>query len=451
MYCSLLDPADPPNLPALEAVARACSPRIERDGGRALVFDVRGLDRAIGPPAAIAVEIDRLARAQGLAPRLAIAETRMAASLLAQGRLRAADAQGASASEDHMVVIPPGQEAAAVALLKLELIECRIPSPDLLAVLHRWGLRMLGDLARLPEADVRTRLGEIGARWHRAARGLDEAPLVPEGDPVRFVERLELEWPVEGLEPLSFVLARLCEVLSKSLERADRGAVAVTTRLRLVTRASHARTLHLPAPMRDARVLRTLILLDLESHPPPAAIDIVDLELDVAPGRIVQGSLVARSLPSPESLATLVARLGALMGESRVGAPRLVDTHDERVVGMKRLAPAEQGRSEERGHASARSTLPPSALCLLPSIRRFRLPIAVAVELDHGVPVKIRAASRDISGGAIVARAGPWRSSGHWWSAGWDRDLWDVELADGVYRLARDRTTGRWEIEGVLD
>ena len=104
--------------------------------------------------------------------------------------------------------------------------------------------------------------------------------------------------PIDGLEPLSFVLARLCESLSVSLERADRGAVEVTLRLRLVTRAVHERALHLPAPIRDARVLRTLLLLDLESHPPPAAIDWVEIEVGVAPGAIIQGSLLARALPS---------------------------------------------------------------------------------------------------------------------------------------------------------
>ena len=41
-------------------------------------------------------------------------------------------------------------------------------------------------------------------------------------------------------------------------------------RLHLVTRVIHERSLELPAPMKDARTLRTLLLLDLESHPPPA-------------------------------------------------------------------------------------------------------------------------------------------------------------------------------------
>src|SRR5262245_9109955 len=150
MYCCLLDPADPPNVAALEEVARACSPRVERDGGRAVLFDLAGLDRVLGPPAVIAAEVARLASTHGLTPHLAIAGTMTAASLLAQGRAAA-------------TVVAAGEEAAAVAPLKLELVECRMPSAGCLGIVHRWGLRTLGDLARLPEADVRARLGEIGA------------------------------------------------------------------------------------------------------------------------------------------------------------------------------------------------------------------------------------------------------------------------------------------------
>ena len=184
--------------------------------------------------------------------------------------------------------------------------------------------------------------------------GEDASPLVPMEEPRPFVSRLELEWPIDGLEPLSFVLARQCDSLGSVLERADRGAVAVTTRLRLVTRTEHVRTLHLPSPIRDPRTLRTLVLLDLESHPPPAAIDVVTLELDVAPGLIVQGTLLTRARPSPDDLATLTSRLCALMGDTRVGAPALVETHDERqsTMGMflatRRKAEGQWPKAEAR-------------------------------------------------------------------------------------------------------
>jgi protein ImuB len=359
-----------------------------------------------------------------------------------------------------------------------------------LAIFERWGLRTLGDVAALPRADLRTRLGPMGVRLHQAACGEDVTPLVPTPDPPAFVERIELEWPIEGLEPLSFVLSRQCDALSVALERADRGAVAITTRLGLVSRATHERTLNIPSPMRDARVLRTLIVLDLESHPPPAAIDIVEVRVDVTPGRIEQGSLLARTVPAPEDLATLLARLHALMGDTRVGAPALVETHDERAFAMtpfsvSRLraegASARQGPTAglRQGFGHARRSASGAEAAQGPgprvaafksnqvtAVRRFRQPIAARVTVDRGAPVRVDPSGRDLPGGSVVACAGPWRSSGRWWSGaggrgprervidsgGWDRDEWDVEIAGGtIYRLARDRDRGGWAIDGVVD
>jgi protein ImuB len=438
----------------LEVVARACSPRIEQHGDRAVMFDASGLARAIGTPRRIAEEVERLAVAHGLEVRIAIAGTATAAWLLAHAR-------------PGLTIVEPGNEARALRELHINSLKTllglreKAPGPrgelgpearglgpdELLAILTRWGLMTLGDFARLPRADVRARLGAPGALWHQAACGETLVPLVPAKIAARFVERLELEYAIEGLEPLSFVLARLCEPIATSLERADRGAVEIALRLRLVTRAVHERTLHLPAPMRDARVLRTLLLLDLESHPSPAAIDWVEVEVGVVPGAIGQGSLLTRALPSSETIATLLARLRALVGESRVDAPALVDTYDDRCVAMTEFRVRTGTSSEPRG-----TPLEPRGT---PVVRRFRLPVVARVALEHGAPVRVDPAARGLAGGRVLACAGPWRSSGRWWAldrTDWDRDEWDVELADGgVYRLTKDRATSRWVIEGVVD
>jgi protein ImuB len=327
---------------------------------------------------------------------------------------------------------------------------------DALAIFARWGLRTLGDLAGLRRADLHARLGPLGVRLHQAASGEDTSPLVPLEEPRRFVNRLDLEWPIEGLEPLSFVLARQCDALSSALERADRGAVGVTTRLRLVTRTEHVRTLQLPSPIRDPRTLRTLVLLDLESHPPPAAIDVVELELGVVPGLIVQGALLTRALPSPDDLATLTSRLCALMGDTRVGAPALVDSHDERRSTMERFTGQGTRQKAEGKKLQAPGPDPrTSDPAFVPCLRRYRIPLAVMVDVERGRPVSVRSTARGIPSGDIVNVAGPWRTSGYWWAAGgqpWDRDEWDIELVSGgCYRLVRDRLTGRWEIEGEMD
>jgi len=454
MVCCLLSESKRGDARLIE-IARACSPRVESHGDRVVVFDASGLERAIGTPAEIAHAVDALARENGIGVRVALASSRVAAWLLAH------------AAQSGVTVVESSQTRAAVGALPVTALSVlpglssrrRRPgsgasSEEAIATLMRWGLRTLSEVAALRRAEVHTRLGAEGVRLHQAACGEDAEPLVPAGETPPFLERCVLEWPIEGLEPLTFVLSRLCDALSISLERADRGAVSVKTTLQLTTREKHVRTLNLPAPMRDARTLRTLIRLDLEPHPPSAAVDVVTVMLDVAPGRIVQGSLLERALPAPEEIETLIARLRALMGESRVGAPALLDSHDDRGVGMRGFTVV-----EIPGPAS--STLTPGlktrgSETASPHIalRRFRLPIAARVTVEHGAPMRVSASSSLIEAGRIVHRAGPWRSSGRWWTTDqiWDRDQWDVELASGgCYRLSRNRITGSWEIDGEID
>ena len=338
MICCLVADGSP-TPGALAEIARVCSPRVEAHGERVVVFDAAGLTRVIGPPVRIASEVAAIAVEQKLMVRIALAPSVVAAWLMAHAQI-------------GQTVVEPSRMAATLGALPLHLLstlpgatgpsdgERRRQRATAIDTFGRWGLKTLGQVARLPRGDVHARLGAEGVRLHKAASGEDVTPLVPAGAAESFLERCVLEWPIEGLEPLTFVLSRLCDGLSVSLERADRGAIGVTTRLKLITRTMHARTLQLPAPMRDAKVLRTLIVLDLESHPPDAGIDEVTVELEVAPGRIVQGSLLDRPLPSPERLSTLTARLGALVGGDRVGAPRLVDSHDDRAAGLCAFAPA---------------------------------------------------------------------------------------------------------------
>src|SRR5207302_574433 len=74
-----------------------------------------------------------------------------------------------------------------------------------------WGVHRLGDLARVPAAEVATRLGSAGGALVRAARGIDERPLAPEPLPAAVEEALALEYALDNLEPLLFVLRGLVE------------------------------------------------------------------------------------------------------------------------------------------------------------------------------------------------------------------------------------------------
>ena len=452
---------------AIDRTARDFSPRIQRYGTDAVVLDVSGLGRLLGSPLTIGAELARTTSAlQYSDVRVAIAPTQTAALLL-------------TLSDLELTVVTADQ-AAALAPLPLQCLEQHMASgqgtailrrdrakqiDDDFAVLRRWGVSTLGELAALPAPDLSARMGKPGLALQQLARGVDPGPLVPDPGVTRFIERMELEWPIDTLEPLSFVLARLLEPLSTALERAGRAAAALRLQLRLVDRTTHERVLQLPAAIRDPRVLRTLLLLDLESHAPPDAVDVVTIEVDPAPGRVIQYSLLERALPSTETLATLMARLGALVGESRCGSPRIPDTHRPDAFETDRFNPHLRASASARQQPDAlrRDRPAPSAQYPTPAIRRFRPPVAVRVTVNRGRPAHLAIDRRGMPGGDVVQAAGPWRSSGAWWIVErppreheepkpWDRDEWDVELADGgLCRLFHDRGTGVWFLDGIFD
>jgi len=340
----------------------------------------------------------------------------------------------------------------------------------------------------------------------------------------RFESSVDLEWPIEGLEPLSFVLTRMLEPLSTRLERRDRGAAALHVTLGLVpthdiqrrdrgnrrensvqhnqthptnpihpTDQSHptdptdptnptyvyTRSLQLPTPIRDVRTLRTLILLDLESHPPAAPIERVAVVIDPTPGRVLQHALFVRAHPSPEQLSTLIARLHALMGEDRVGHPSVVDSYRPGAFGMEPFAVDHdinrRDRRARREHdvqnVQNSASSAGSAVNVISALRRCRRPVPARVSVADGRPAAVTTDRRGFAGGRVLACAGPWRSSGHWWSgeqgrsgrsgptpthqtceACWSRDEWDVSLSDGaVYRIFQDRVTEGWFIDAIVD
>jgi protein ImuB len=471
----------------LAEIAREFSPRYQLHHPDLVVIDVAGLDRLLGPARAIGDELRKAVSTRGIRAHVAVASTQTAAIVLAHTR-------------PGLTVIAPGDEATALAptaigiLAKFEVGSLTSASPGqpgasshpargmkqtsdfTLQTFQRWGIRTLGELAALPDADLVSRFGRAAVGWQMLARGEDQRPLIPTLEDERFEATLELEWPVEGLEPLSFVLTRLLEPLSTRLERRDRGAAVLHVLLDLVTNAAHTRRLELPTPMRDVRALRTLALLDLESHPPDAAIDRVTVVIDPTPGRVLQHRLFTRALPTPEQLSTLLARLGAVMGQDRVGSPVLVDTYRPGAFTTKPFA-IDHDRNSSAG----------SAFPVRPALRRCRQPVpARAAVGTDGRPVRITTDRRGYTGGAVVQCVGPWRTSGDWWmsksevrsqkfasrerpddpnvgpsqtsdfklqtSCCWDRDEWDVALGDGaVYRVFRDRSTDAWYIDAIVD
>jgi protein ImuB len=406
----------------LTALAFEFSPVVERSAPDTITLDASGLDRLFGFPQDIAATLARRAAETGARASVAMASNPDAAICAARGFT------GVS-------IVPHGDEAKFLGELPLALLG---PAPELLETLERWGIRRFRELASLPPLGIAERLGPQGLRLRELARGEAERQLTPLREPPRFEDEIELEYPVELLEPLAFLLARLFNGLITRLATRALATDELRLRLKLENRVAHERTLRLPAPSLDGKVFLKLAQLDLAAHPPPAPVVHVRVEMNPVLPRAAQSGLFIPAAPEPVKLEVTLARIRAIVGEGRVGSPELMDTHRPdafRMVDALGRRPSERQSADE----GVRPTL---------AFRMFRPPRAARVALDSGQPGFV--AAQGILG-KVVERAGPWRTSGDWWTRDpWSRDEWDIALSDGaLYRLYC--APGGWFVEGSYD
>jgi protein ImuB len=355
-----------------------------------------------------------------------------------------------------VTVIPQGEEWSFLAPVPVAMLE---PSPELAATLQRWGIRCIGDLAALPASAVGARLGPEGVQLVQRARGEDAQPLVPRPMPLHFAEAIDLDYGIDGMEPFLFVLRGLLDRLTARV--AVRGFICGDLRLslRLATRSRDERTVTVAAPSNDVKALLPLVRLQLEAHPPAAAIEAARVVAVPERLRAAQLDLFHPNGPAPARLAVTLARLTAICGADRVGAPVVADSHRPDAYGLAAVPSTHQVDSQqlrvERGslrksdHFSTRNCRLSTEIIPL-ALRAIRPPQTVEVFCARDRPEFVRG---ERFAGRVVHAAGPWRVHGDWWSAGrYARDYYDVQLSDGcVYRLYCDLTTRGWFVEGVYD
>jgi protein ImuB len=292
---------------------------------------------------------------------------------------------------------------------------------------------------------------------------------------------MALEFAVEELEPLAFLLARLLDQLCARLSARSLGACAIRLRLeldhssqsesppsqisngRLDEKKNYEKRFTLPVPMRDSKMLLRLLRLHLQSDSPHAPIVRILLAADPAAPRVRQEGLFLPSSPDPEKLELTMARLANLVDDSHVGSPRLIDSHRPDAFVMSRFIPshyAPEIRHKNIGVSGDRETIA--------AFRVFRPAPRANVTLREGRPVHISFPSMH---GKVAAACGPWRTSGEWWREdAWHREEWDVEIhrsslssantiensssvepQRGIYRIYYDTLLQAWFVAGMYD
>ena len=471
---------------ALLDCAQSFSPYVEDAAADTVILDLAGMESLFGTLPEIAYHLSLRAAELGLDGNVAVASNADTAVLAARGLT-------------GVTVISHGKENEYLAALPVEVLFAKCmdgekknndhqSSISLLETLERWGVRDLGSLAALPEVALSERLGQEGLRLQKLARGTASRTLVPVEAPAVFEEAVELEFPIVLLEPLAFLLNRLLEQICARL--ASRALNTQELRLTLVlqnlARGDHrldaseifgestpsqspfnttqhfvstqqinfCRTLTLPLPMLDAKLFLKLLQLDLNAHPPGAPIVKIHLAAEAARPRPAQGGLFLPLSPEPEKLELTLARIVGLVGESRVGALELLDTHRAEGFRMRRFMPVQESSANKR--QIRKTSSPAEGRSGVAALRRFRPPLRVTVAMENGELARLLCPKKKEAQGDVLWKAGPWRNSGDWWEREvWARDEWDIALqtAEGIalYRLVHDLLEGGWFVEGTYD
>jgi len=418
---------------ALLDYVSAFSPRVEDTAPGIVVLDIGGLDRLYGSKAELAERLQDYTATPGTAIRIGIASNPDAAICAARGW-------------PGITILERKTEATRFKDLDIALLPL---DPEIHATLLRWGVRTFGALAKLPAKELSVRLGQQGVHLHRLARGQSTRPLRPRKESLHFEESMELDDAITTLEPLAFILNRLCDVLFLRLR--SRGLAALELHLKLKREKPHEPfilPLRLPVPARNSRVITRLFMLSLEARPPGAAVNEVRLEAIPSKPRVIQNGLFVPLAPEPEQLELTLARIAGIVGKDNVGSPELANVHARDRFEMKHFG-TDFGRIERRPHGA---------------LRIFRPPLEATVRTRDNVPAWIGFSGMH---GDVAAASGPWRSSGEWWSGRqWMREEWDVAVGNALLRIYRafleglsglDRSDGavipdsRWYAEGIYD
>ena len=416
----------------VQEVAGGFTPRIEKrifERAFLCVLDISGTESLFGPPKQLAQELLKRIRSQGMAATIAVSTNFHAALCMARGM----------STKAAITVLTQGKERDALAPLPLGVLELNDAQ---MSTLSSWGISTLGRLATLPEKSLIARLGQDGKRLRQLAAG--ELPHLFQPGEMPFIlrEEMELDNPIELLDGLLFLLNLMLEQLIRRASDRILAVASVSVSLGLEGGATHTRTVSPPSPTNERALWLKLLQMELELHPPQAAI--LHVVLQAKPGHIskVQLGLFSPQLPEPGRLEVILARIAKIVGEDAVGQAVLRDTHQPRGFRMERFR-------------VPTSTPPPTEADVVRiALRELRPSEPIMVQLHAGTPSNLRFRNESYR---VEAAYGPWVIGTDWWNQEhWGQAQWDLVLADASDTklrccIIRDLKKHCWQMAGFYD
>ena len=338
-----------------------------------------------------------------------------------------------------MGIIRAGEEAASLSPLPVGVLTLTDEQAEIFSL---WGIHTLGMLATLPEDQLIARIGQDGRRLLQVARGELPHMFQPIEPPLRLEERQELDFPLDSLDSLMFSVAVMLDHLILRAKARLVALAAVTILLDLEGGEIYSRRVRPARPGNDKQFWIRLLHLDLQTHPPCAAIVAITLHAEHGDTSNIQLGLFSPPLPEAARLDVTLAQLKVLLGEDNVGQAVLNDSH----------AP-ESFHLEPFNMPSATIALD-CAQQERTAVRELRPPEATFVYLTHSRPKGFFFRDKRFD---VEHAYGPWIAGGEWWNEMlWNTAQWDViaRSPHGIVLcccLTRDLLSDQWQVTALYD
>jgi protein ImuB len=410
---------------ALRRLAEWCgrySPWTALDGDNGIKIEIAGSAHLWGGEAELAADLSQRLARQGIAHRLAIADTLGAAWAVARYAASEAMASpcgflveaGGTAGIAASIIVPPGETATALTPLPIAALRL---DPTIVEGLYRVGLRRVGEVMAMPRDALARRFGEAVARRLNQALGELPEPLSPLGEvPTRRV-RLSLPEPISDPADLARAAERLTQDLVTRLAREGMGA----RRLDLVFHRADGRVERIrigtARPSRDAAHLAKLLVGKLDTVDPGLGIEDVILAAFAVETLAAEQIEMTGAAGVSTGTAPLFDRIGARLG----------------LDALARLESRESHIPERASVATAIANNPhPPAAAAADSLPRVRGRVGVGASPQKPPrPVRLFAPPEPIEAFWVLPDDPPFRFT-------WRRRIHRIAQADGPERIAEE-------------
>jgi DNA polymerase-4 len=218
------------------AILRRFTPRVEQVSIDEAFLDVAGSEPLFGEPPQIARSIKEAIRSElGLTASVGVATSKLVAKVASDLR-----------KPDGLVIVAPGEEAAFLAPLPIGRLWG--VGEKMRLALAEIGVRLIGDLALVPDDVLRRRFGANGPVLAARARGVDPSPVQDEREAKSVSHEHTFEADTAEWDVIERTLLALAEGVAARLRADGVQATTIAVKVRDSTFATVTRQRTLPQP-----------------------------------------------------------------------------------------------------------------------------------------------------------------------------------------------------------